>query len=70
MRKRAVVKLDANGQVVEEFVSVTEAARKEYISHSAMLRRCLGRLDEPRRLNGYDYRYKDLLPDPPTRFEG
>lgn len=68
MRKRAVVKLDADGNVVAEFASVQEAARKEYISFSAVLRRCHGKLEEPRKLTGYDYRYKDDYNQPAHPF--
>lgn len=59
MKRRPVVKVDEEGRVAAEFESVAAAARAEYISYSAVLRRCRGQLTEPLRLNGYDYRYKE-----------
>lgn len=59
MKKRPVVKVDEDGLVVAEFESIEAAARAEYISFSAVWRRCNGELLNPRTLTGYDYRYKE-----------
>lgn len=58
-RRRAVMKVAPDGTVVEIFKSGREAARKEYISQSAINQRCLHRVKDPYLLNGYTYEYED-----------
>lgn len=57
--RRPVLKLDRNGEVVAIYKSVVEAAAKNHISTAAMGKRCLGRVKDPYRLDGYNYVYEE-----------
>lgn len=58
-RRRSVVKLDEDGNIVDIYKSVNEAAAANHISRSAMNMRCLQKVRNPRRLDGYDYQFED-----------
>lgn len=58
-RRRTVAKVSEDGEVVEVFSSMVEAAEKEFMSVEAIRRRCRGRIMDPYRLNGYTYMYED-----------
>ena len=57
-RRRPVFKVDRAGRVVAVYRSVTEAARKNYLSKTAVWHRCTGRVHDPYSLDGYNYRYE------------
>lgn len=56
-RRKAVMKVDRSGQVVAIYPSAREAARRNYISQNSIWARCVGKVKDPYRLDGYDYRY-------------
>lgn len=55
---RPVMKVDRDGNVVDIYASCSEAARKNHISQSAMSNRCAGLIQDPYRLDGYNYVYE------------
>ena len=55
---KTVEKLDRDGNVVEVYKRITEAARKNFMSENAIYRRCRGKIKDPYSLDGYDYRYE------------
>lgn len=57
-RRKAVMKVDQAGQVVAIYSSGREAAKKNYISQNSIWARCAGKVKDPYRLDGYDYRYE------------
>ncbi|MGN9098495.1 hypothetical protein [Flintibacter porci] len=57
-RRRPVEKVDMEGNVVEIYASAREAARKNYISQNSIWARCNGKVKDPFRLDGHDYRYE------------
>ena len=64
---RPVLKLDRAGNVVAFYRSGSEAARKNHISQAAISKRCLGLIEDPFRLDGYNYVYEDAKPGPKKR---
>ena len=66
-RRRSVVKIDQSGCVVEIYGSIKEAAEANFISRAAMTLRCQRKVEDPRRLDGYDYRYEDEKPGRPSK---
>lgn len=57
--RKAVMKIDRDGNVVEIYSSGREAARKNYISRTAVWNRCMNRVPDPYDLDGYNYQYED-----------
>jgi hypothetical protein len=55
---RPVLKVDRSGEVVDIYRSTAEAARKNHISQAAISKRCLGLIEDPYRLDGYNYIYE------------
>lgn len=58
MKKRRVQKLNRDGNVVETYGSVREAAKKNYMDKSAVYNRCAGKVKDTYGLDGFDYRYE------------
>lgn len=58
---RPVFKLDRNGKVVAIYSSGSEAARANYMSQASMSKRCLGLIEDPYRLDGFNYIYEERL---------
>ena len=56
---RPVAKVDRNGEVVAIYRSESEAARKNHISQKAISARCLGLIQDPYRLDGYNYTFEE-----------
>lgn len=56
---RSVLKVDRAGNVVDIYPSTAEAARKNHMSQGAIGKRCLGKIADPYRLDGYNYIYED-----------
>ena len=57
-RRKAVMKVDRAGNVVEVYPSGREAAKKNYISQNSIWARCHNRVKDPFRLDGYNYQYE------------
>lgn len=57
--RRSVEKVDRDGNVVDLYASVSEAARKNYTSRKAIWFRCTHRAKDPFSLDGFNYRYED-----------
>ena len=60
-RRRPVFKVDPDGNVVDIFRSVKEASVKEHIAKEAIRQRCVNKVQNPFRLNGYNYQYEDTF---------
>lgn len=58
INRRAVEKVDRDGNVLELYASVSEAADKNYIARKSILARCKNRMKDPY-INGYTFRYED-----------
>ena len=56
---RPVLKVDRAGEVVAIYPSTMEAARANHISQAAIGKRCLGLIEDPYRLDGYNYIYEE-----------
>lgn len=59
VRRRAVEKLDREGNVVALYRSAAEAARRDFISKSSVQQRCAGKVQDPYKMTGYTYRYEE-----------
>ena len=57
-RRRPVVKIDRCGNVVAVYPSVTVAAKKNFLSKTAVWHRCINKLKDPYKLDGYNYQYE------------
>jgi len=56
---RPVLKIDKNGEVVAVYRSGSEAARANHISQTYMSKLCLGKVQDPYRIDGYQYVYEE-----------
>ena len=56
---RPVLKVDRDGNVVEIYRSGAEAARANYISPQSISDRCNGLIEDPYRLDGYNYVFEE-----------
>lgn len=54
---KRVVKVDRNGQAVEYYKSCAEAAKRNFISKTAVHNRCTNKLQNPWLLDGYNYQF-------------
>jgi len=61
---RPVLKVDRRGKVVEVYRSQVEAARKNHISQQAISKRCNGLIEDPYRLDGYNYVFEEKIGRP------
>lgn len=57
-KRRSVEKVDKKGNVVAVYRSVTEAAKKNYMTQSAVSGRCLGTVKNPWKYDDYTYRFE------------
>lgn len=57
-RRKAVMKVDQAGNVVEIYASGREAAKKNYISQNSIWARCHNQVKDPYRLDGFNYQYE------------
>ena len=64
---RPVLKLDREGNVVAIYRSGSEAARENFISQKAMSTHCRGLVEDPYRLDGYQYVYEEAYRGRPRR---
>lgn len=57
-RKRIPVeKVDRDGNVIERYESIKEAADKNYLSRTGIISRCKNRVKKPFTVNGCTFRY-------------
>lgn len=58
-KRKAVVKLDGNGEIVEIYSSARTAAKANYMSHQTVTDRCNGKCKSPFAPDGYAYAWED-----------
>lgn len=58
-RRKAVFKVDQDGNEVEVYRSAREAARNNNMSYQTVLDRCNGKVKNEYALDGYTYRFED-----------
>ena len=58
-RRKTVVKIDADGQIVEFYTSAREAARKNYMSYQTVIDRCNRKCKSAFAPDGYAYAWED-----------
>lgn len=61
--RRSVEKIDADGNVLELYRSVQEAADKNYVSKGCVTRRYMGKVKNPYDLAGYTFQYERRADD-------
>lgn len=57
--RRPVVKIAADGEIVECYTSAREAAKHNYVSYQTVMDRCNGKVKKEFALDGYSYRWDD-----------
>ena len=57
--RRAVFKIDQDGNVLEVYRSVSEAARENHMDRGTVHRRCSGKIKRPFDLTGFSFQYED-----------
>ncbi len=60
-RRKAVEKIDRDGNVLELYASATEAAKKNYMVKNAVGQRCRNELKDPFKLTGYSFRFEQAI---------
>lgn len=58
-RRRPVVKIDENGEIIACYSSARAAARENYVSYTSVIDRCNGKIKKEFALDGYSYRWDD-----------
>lgn len=58
-RRKAVFKVDRDGNEVEVYRSAREAAKHNHMSYQTVLDRCNGKVKKEYALDGYTYRFED-----------
>lgn len=58
-RRKAVVKIDNYGEIVEVYSSARMAAKANYLSHQTVTDRCNGKCKSPYAPDGYAYAWED-----------
>lgn len=59
--RRCVEKIDREGNVIDLYSSITEAAKKNFICRKSVQARCAGRIKgDPFALDGFSYRYEEV----------
>lgn len=58
-RRKAVMKIARDGEVVAIYKSGREAARKNYISQNSIWARCRNKVEDPYSLDGFNYQYEN-----------
>jgi len=56
-RRRAVLKINRKGEVVDIYPSVVEASRRNHLSRTAVWHRCTNKVKDPFELDGFNYQY-------------
>lgn len=57
--RKAVVKLDASGQIVDVYSSAREAGKKNFLSRQTVTDRCNGKVKRGPAPDGYEYAWED-----------
>ena len=57
--KRAVVKINSNGEIIDVYYSAREAGRRNYMSSQPTIDRCNGRVKKGPAPDGYEYAWED-----------
>ena len=57
-RRKAVLKIAPDGEVVKIYRSLTEAAKGEFVIDNAICERCRNKVKNPFKLTGYNYQYE------------
>lgn len=60
-RKKAVVKINTQGEMVETYKSAREAGRKNNMSYQTVLDRCHGKVKDAFALDGHNYKFEDEI---------
>lgn len=58
-RRKSVVKIDSNGEIVDVYSSAREAARQNYMSYQTVMDRCNGKCKSAYAPDGYAYAWED-----------
>ena len=58
-RRKTVLKISPDGEVVAIFRSVIEAAKKDFLSRDAVRDRCVNKIKDPFKFTGYNYQYEE-----------
>ena len=58
-KRKAVVKIDGHGEIVEVYPSARRAAKANYLSHQTVTDRCNGKCKNPFAPDGYAYAWED-----------
>lgn len=58
-KRKAVVKIDSHGEIVEVYPSARRAAKANYLSHQTVTDRCNGKCKNPFAPDGYAYAWED-----------
>ena len=58
-KRKAVVKIDNHGEIVEVYSSARMAAKANYLSHQTVTDRCNGKCKSPYAPDGYAYAWED-----------
>ena len=58
-KRKAVVKIDSHGEIVEVYPSARRAAKANYLSHQTVTDRCNGKCKSPFAPDGYAYAWED-----------
>lgn len=58
-KRKAVVKIDNHGEIVEVYSSARTAAKANYMSHQTVTDRCNGKCKSPFTPDGYAYAWED-----------
>ena len=56
---RPIVKIGADGKVLEEYESATAAAKANYFTYQTVLNRCTGRTRDNFKGDGFSFRFKE-----------
>lgn len=60
-KKKSVIKMSEDGEVVEIYYSAREAARKNYMSYQTVIDRCNGVVKKSVAPDGFDYAWEDSM---------
>ena len=58
-KRKAVVKIDSHGEIVEVYPSARRAGKANYLSHQTVTDRCNGKCKSPFAPDGYAYAWED-----------
>lgn len=58
-RARSVEKIGPDGEVLDLYISVQEAAKKSFVSRKCVTDRCMKRIKDPFKAFGFSFRYEE-----------